>query len=137
MRITHEADYAIRIVYCLAVHNCKIGAKEIAEETGVPVRFALKILRKLILNDLVCSFKGANGGYQIVRPVEQISIGEVIEVIDGPIRINHCLESGFDCSRFAQKGMCNFHQVFSSINSDIRSRLYAVSFDQLMPDVKE
>ena len=61
MRITHEADYAIRVACCLAFSGEKIGAKQISESTGVTLRFALKILRKLIQADIVKSFKGANG----------------------------------------------------------------------------
>ena len=41
MRITHEADYAIRVACCLAFSGEKIGAKQISESTGVTLRFAL------------------------------------------------------------------------------------------------
>ena len=61
MRITHEADYAIRVAFCLAECGGKLGAKEISERTGVTLRFALKILRKLIQAGMVRSYKGANG----------------------------------------------------------------------------
>ena len=44
MRMTHEADYAIRVVYCLAEAGEKVSAKDISERTGVSLRFALKIL---------------------------------------------------------------------------------------------
>ena len=47
LRITHEADYAIRVTYCLALAGEKQCAKDISEVTGVTLRFALKILRKL------------------------------------------------------------------------------------------
>ena len=67
MRITHEADYAIRVVYCLAYAGHRLSAKEISEQTGVTQRFALKILRKLIQADLIQSFKGVSGGYILNR----------------------------------------------------------------------
>ena len=47
MRMTHEADYAIRVVYCLAESGEKMSAKEISDASGVTLRFALKILRSL------------------------------------------------------------------------------------------
>ena len=65
MRCTHEADYAIRVTCCLAFSGSKVGAKQISESTGVTLRFALKILRKLIQADIVKSFKGASGGYML------------------------------------------------------------------------
>lgn len=134
MRITHEADYAIRIMYCLAERNQTISAKQISDDSGVPSRFALKILRRLTQTGLTESFKGVSGGYQLARAADQISLGEIIEVIDGPIEINHCLSSEFDCSRVQQKNKCTFHRLFSAINQDIRSKLYDLPLSQFVPE---
>ncbi|MCD8355173.1 MAG: Rrf2 family transcriptional regulator [Clostridia bacterium] len=133
MRITHEADYAIRIMYCLAERGQKISAKQISDESGVPSRFTLKILHRLTQAKLTNSYKGVSGGYEIARPAEQISLGEIIEVIDGPIEINHCLSNEFDCSRVQQKNECTFHRLFSAINHDIRSKLYDLPLAQFVP----
>ena len=134
MRITHEADYAIRIMYCLAERNQTISAKQISDDSGVPSRFALKILRRLTQAGLTESFKGVSGGYQLARAADQISLGEIIEVIDGPIEINHCLSSEFDCSCVQQKNKCTFHRLFSAINQDIRSKLYDLPLSQFVPE---
>ena len=133
MRITHEADYAIRVTYCLAFADCKVPAKQISETTGVTLRFALKILRKLIHADIVKSFKGASGGYILNRPPSEISFGEIIECIDGPIAINHCLTNEFDCTRVTQKSICDFRKVFSALNQQLRDELYGVTLDQFLP----
>ena len=132
MRITHEADYAIRVAYCLAEHGGKLGAKDISEATGVTLRFALKILRKLTLGGMVRSYKGAAGGYELVKPPSEISMGEIIECIDGPIQINHCLCNEFECTRVSSKGICNFRKVFGSVNRMIRTELYNVTLDQFL-----
>ena len=133
MRITHEADYAIRVTCCLAFANGKVGAKQISETTGVTLRFALKILRKLIQAGFVKSFKGATGGYILNRPPSEISFGEIIECIDGPIAINHCLTNEFDCTRVSQKSDCDFRKIFSSVNKRLRDDLYLVMLDQFLP----
>ena len=132
MRMTHEADYAIRVVYCLAESDGKISAKEISEQTGVTLRFALKILRKLILAGIVKSYKGVSGGYALQKPAAEISLGEVIECIDGPIAINHCLSNEFDCSRVQSKAECGFRKIFVSINQTIRQELYDVKIDRFI-----
>lgn len=133
MRITHEADYAIRVLYSLAVAGEKVSAKDISENTGVTLRFALKILRKLIQCNMVHSFKGMNGGYMLNRLPAEISLGEIIECIDGPIAINHCLSNEFSCAGIEQKGECHFHNVFRTINARFRQELYAVTLDQFLP----
>lgn len=132
MRITHEADYAIRVVYCLAESGGKLSAKTISEQTGVTLRFSLKILRKLILAELVQSYKGVSGGYALLKSPDQISLGEIIECIDGPIAINHCLSNEFDCVRAQSQSGCGFRKVFASVNQTIRQELYAVTIDRFI-----
>lgn len=132
MRITHEADYAIRVAYCLAEAGGKLGAKDISERTGVTLRFALKILRKLIQGGMVRSYKGANGGYELARDPAEISMGEIIECIDGTIQINHCLCNEFECTRVQSKSICNFRKVFGSVNAMIRTELYSVTLKQFL-----
>ena len=85
LRITHEADYAIRVTYCLALAGEKQCAKDISEVTGVTLRFALKILRKLTQSGITKSYKGVAGGYELNHSPSEISLGAIIECIDGPI----------------------------------------------------
>ena len=58
MRITLEADYAVRIVDCLSLSGRRLDARSISEKTGVTLRFTLKILRKLGMAKIVRSYKG-------------------------------------------------------------------------------
>lgn len=88
MHITLEADYAVRIVHALAQSGKRLDAKTISEMTGVTLRFSLKILRKLVAAGIVKSFKGTQGGYEIGKPAEEISLGEVIETIEGRYTLN-------------------------------------------------
>ena len=94
MHITLEADYAVRIVNCLAKHKVRMDAKSLSGATGVTLRFSLKILRKLVAEGIVRSYKGTQGGYELARPAGEISLGEVIEVVEGPITISRCVEIG-------------------------------------------
>lgn len=67
LRITHEADYAIRVTYCLALAGGKQCAKDISETTGVTLRFALKILRKLTQSGITKSYKGVAAGMSSIE----------------------------------------------------------------------
>ncbi len=131
MRITQEADYAIRIIWYLKNNNGIIGAKEIAEKNGVSLRFTLKILRKLGIKKLVKSRKGVNGGYELVNPKITISFGEVIEAIDGPIYINHCLGCQYACTRVDDIECCSFRKQFNKVNNTLRSDLYKIHIDEV------
>lgn len=124
MRITQEADYALRIVALLASHETVTDANTIADEAGITQRFALKILRKLSLGEIVCSQKGAGGGYKLARTPEDITLKDVIELIDGEIAISKCLSEEHVCSKQGiNKSACKIHLIFDAINHDLVERL--------------
>lgn len=133
MRITHEADYAIRVTYCLAVAGIKQCARDISENTGISLRFALKILRKLTQSGIIRSYKGVSGGYELCRNPSDISLGEIIECIDGPIAINHCLTNEFQCTRVGNRLDCDFYRVFGEINKSLRGQLFSIKLEQFLP----
>jgi len=124
MRITQEADYALRIVALLASHDSLVDANTIADEAGITQRFALKILRKLAIGDVVVSQKGANGGYRLAKSPEEITLKEIIELIDGEIAISKCLSEEHICSKQGiNKSACKIHLIFDAINRDLVERL--------------
>ncbi|MBR5390595.1 MAG: Rrf2 family transcriptional regulator [Clostridia bacterium] len=135
MRITHEADYAIRLVYALMTDPAPlVPASRLSEKTGVTIRFTLKILRKLSQAGIVTAQKGAAGGYLLAVQPEQLTLGHVIECIDGPILLNHCLEDAYLCSRVADKNNCRFHQIFDQLNAKLKQELYRIDFKKLQND---
>ncbi|MBR5536718.1 MAG: Rrf2 family transcriptional regulator [Clostridia bacterium] len=130
MRITHEADYAVRIVYVLmqSDEHC-VAASKLAEGSGVTLRFTLKILRKLAGSGIVTAQKGANGGYALAMDPADISLGLIIESIDGPFELNHCLSDDFDCTRVKDKKFCQFHHIFDSLNAKLKAELYGIKMN--------
>lgn len=129
MRITLEADYAVRIIECLAAGEGRLDAKEISDKTGVTLRFTLKILRKLVIAKLVRSYKGVRGGYELNRPPAQINLKDAIEAVDGPILINRCVGMDNPCSRTEETHFCYFHSVFAEISEMVQNRLASVTFE--------
>lgn len=104
-------------------------ASQISQETGVTLRFTLKILRKLFLAGIVSSQKGASGGYMLAMKPEDISMGLIIESIDGPLELNHCLSGDFDCTRVENKNMCEFHQIYDQLSVKLRQELYDIKMN--------
>ena len=132
MRITHEADYAVRIVYVLMQSkDATVAASKLAESSGVTLRFTLKILRKLAGSGIVKAQKGANGGYALAMNPAEISLGLLIESIDGPFELNHCLSEDFDCTRGKDKKFCQFHHIFDSVNAKLKAELYSIKMNNI------
>ncbi len=131
MHITLESDYAIRIILFLLQHKDRADAKKISENTGVTLRFSLKILRKLVGAGLVRSYKGATGGYEAAREPEEISLADVMEVTEGTYCLSRCLEATASCAHDGT-GCCKVRQVFGEISDTVRKKLEQTTFDQLI-----
>src|SRR5580704_2324395 len=85
MRISAKAEYACVAMLELALNHREpqpVRIKAIADAQGIPQRFLVQILLQLKTAGLVASIRGAAGGYQLARPPESISLGEVIAAID-------------------------------------------------------
>jgi len=132
MRITLESDYALRILTFLASYGEVTDAQTIAEKTSVTLRFALKILHKLVASGYVSSFKGAKGGYRLSVPAEEITLKSVIEWIDGPIAIVRCLEKAETCSLNSDKTACIYLHIFEGISRDVARKLGAITIADVL-----
>ena len=132
MRITLESDYALRIVTLLAEKDKLVDAKTVAEHTQVSSKFALKILHKLVQEGIVESFKGKNGGYMLKKDPSQITLKEIIELIEGPIEIARCLGSEETCSMIRDKSACTYHHIFHKISLELANKLSAITIEDVI-----
>lgn len=128
MVMTLEADYAVRIVDALARSEGRIDAHTISARTQVPLRFALKILRKLVAGEIIVSYKGAKGGYSLARGPEKITLRQVIESVEGPYMINRCQQDAYSCSHTPS---CRFQEIYDSISLLVRAKLDSYTFASL------
>lgn len=133
MHITLESDYAVRIVSCLSRAKVRMDAKTISDQTCVTLRFALKILRKLVANGIVKSFKGTQGGYELAKKPKDISLRDVIETVEGTYCLNRCLHGNFPCS-MGKSGICSYQKAFDDISSTVQKKLESYTFDHLIED---
>ena len=136
MRITLESDYALKIVTAMALHHRITDAGTISEETSVTQRFTLKILNKLVKGGIVNSYKGARGGYKLAVSAENITLKTVIELIDGPIAIARCVDSGEACSLNCDKAACIYHHIFDGISLDLAKKLDSIKISDVIAKIE-
>ena len=89
MRFSAKAEYACIAMLELASNYAEphpVRIKDIAEAHSIPQRFLVQILLQLKGASLVVSTRGASGGYRLARPPRDISLAEVIEVMEGSER---------------------------------------------------
>lgn len=130
MHFKVETDYAIRMVDYLIRKKSIAGAVEISEESKVPLHFAKNILQKLASNDVVISYKGIHGGYEIGKKSEEISLYDVVNVTDGPLVLNRCIMKGEECPCKSDEN-CPYYEIFSEASLELQKRLRGVKLSDL------
>jgi Rrf2 family protein len=90
MKLTRASSYALHAVAFMAGQkkDSAIASHVIAQARGIPERFLLKVLKPLVSAQILVSIKGPSGGYRLARPASDVSMLEVVEAVDGPIRGN-------------------------------------------------
>ena len=136
MYITLETDYAVRIVSVLCLDGGRVDAATIAGRANVTLRFALKILRKLVAADIIRSYKGTQGGYQIKMQPADITLKTVIEAIEGTYYFSRCLSAEHECSRGAD-GICCYQKAFGEITEMEREKLESYNFADVIAGADE
>lgn len=87
MRMSAKAEYAVRAMTQLAAAGPGglVKTDDLAKAQGIPPQFLVDILAELRNDRFVRSHRGRDGGYELARPAEQISIADVLRCIDGPL----------------------------------------------------
>lgn len=98
-----------------------VTTKDVAETFHVPTELLGKVLQTLARTHLVESVKGSHGGYRLRRPVDQLSVGEVIEAIEGPVLIVPCCDGSDTCR---QHDTCNIRAPIQRIQEAVRNYIH-------------
>ena len=129
MQLKITTDYAVRIVYYLALHRGTVTAAELSEalkESYIP-----KITKKLKDANMITACEGIKGGYSLSRKPEDISLFDIISSTEITMKINRCLEEDGFCSRNATD-YCSVHKTFLKVQ-----KLYEDSLRDFRYDIKK
>lgn len=124
MKISAKAEYALKAMYEIARHtqkNVYINVSEIAELQNIPKAYLEQLIVHLKKAGLVRSMRGAKGGYILSRSADDINANEIIEAVEGPIDLGHCI--GESACKRADKCVANdvVQQLKSSIDKVLTS----------------
>lgn len=131
--LRRNTDYALRLVVHLAHHygDGAASTRVLAEQEDVPYTLACKLMQQLHGARLVASSMGPRGGFRLSRPPADISLLEVIETIQGPMRLNRCLMSEAGCPR---SGTCPVRGKIGELQGQMRQYLAGVVLADLVQD---
>lgn len=131
MRLSSMADYAVVLMGAAARHcgGARVNAADLAQETGIPVPTAQKLVSILTRARLLKSARGTGGGIALARPAAAITLADIIEAVEGPIAMTHCAEpERHDC---ALEASCHIRPHWPALNGAVRGALAAVTLAAL------
>jgi FeS assembly SUF system regulator len=132
MRLSSLADYAV-VMMTAAARHCgglaRLNATVLAEDTGVPLPTAQKLVSRLSAAGLLESARGTGGGFRLSRPPASISLADIIEAVEGPIALTPCVDGAAQDCCLDQN--CKVKPHWNVVNGAVRGALANVSLASL------
>lgn len=103
MKLSTKGQYGVKAMFDLALHygSEPISLKGIAERQNISEYYLEQLMGALRRDNLVKSVRGAQGGYVLSRDPSEITVGEILNILEGPLEISECLseDEGAECSK--------------------------------------
>jgi len=135
LRITRQSDYGIVLMTLFsrsetaAEDGAILSARDMSQETNLPLPTVSKILKALTRSGLLNSTRGVKGGYSLTRGMHEISVADIIEAIEGPIAMTDCVEeTGRDC---IIKDTCPCNENWQRVNTAVRNALSSIPLSEM------
>ena len=130
MLITRETDYALRILQNL-MDGEKRSVGDISQKEFIPQQFAYKIAKKLAKAGFIQITRGVDGGCRLDKDLAEISLYDLITVIEGGYEVNACMDPDFSCAR-RQSGGCSVHPQLLAIQKTLTDQLRSYTLESLL-----
>ena len=130
MQLTRAADYAVRVMIHLAefAPGTRASRAELAVAAECPEQFLSKVLQSLTRAGLVVSHRGNTGGFELSPVHRGASLLDIVEAVEGPIKLNICLNGENECSR---QPWCPSYSVWKDAQTALATILRKATISEL------
>jgi Rrf2 family protein len=131
LKLSTKGQYGVRAMFEIAkgYPETPTNIKQIAERQDVSVAYLEQILNTLRRAGLIQSVKGPGGGYLLSAKPSDITIGEILRELEGPVAITSCLDPEEGCSRVET---CVTHLLWRSLGEKIQDFLNTITLEDLL-----
>lgn len=131
MLLTRECDYAIRILRVLAQEDL-VNVAEIAEQEDISTQITYKLARRLDKAGIIQSYRGVNGGYQLVRSLDELTLYDVFMAIEQKLLVSECAGDHSFCTKNTVDSPCMVHREFCRLQKVIVEELQSRTLREVM-----
>ncbi len=131
LRLSKKADYALIAMRHLALrqpNGTSSSAREMAQAYDIPLELLAKVLQSLMRSRLLLSVQGTRGGYRLARGAHGISVGDVIQAVDGPVTVTACSPDDHRCEQYSR---CSIRDPLWRVRNRIVDALNTVTIAEL------
>lgn len=130
VKFSQKTEYALRALIELGGCDCFVPCRAIAERRKIPERFCEQVLGDLRRAGLIESQRGAAGGVKLLRDPATITVSEVVEIVEGPVVTQACLDPFDDEAR--SQAHSALQELWLDVQITIRDRLARVTLADLV-----
>jgi len=136
MKLSTKGKYGVKALFELAMHQGAgpMSLRSIADRQGLSEHYLEQLAAPLRKAGLITSIRGAQGGYVLGRPADQITVGDVIRVLEGPIGFADCAvenEPGPECA-----SRCVVHGVWEKVTQQIVQVIDSITLQDLVDQAR-
>ena len=136
MILSQSAEYALRIMACLAIQsqNGPLRARDLATQTQIPTHYISKVLRKMVEAKLLAATKGHQGGFQLALSPSKVRFVDILNAIGLVLKPKHCLFGWRTCS---DRRPCILHHRWKEVSDTFRNWAEKTSLADIQCDVEK
>lgn len=129
MKLSTRSRYGLRAICYLAENEEKgyIPVSEISRNLDISENYLEQLMRLLKNDQIVDSIRGAKGGYQLSRDLDEITVGEILRVLEGDLNTSGCLEDGSHC-----QDKCSAYFAFNKLDQAINDTIDSITIEQVI-----
>ncbi len=133
MNFSNKTRYALRMMVDIAANQerGKVKIKDISARQDISQKYLEQIITILTKNDLVKGERGPQGGYTLTRPASEISVAEIVNVIEGISAVPCIKENGVVCER---KDVCTTIGMWQRINEAVNKIMSETTIQDLLDE---
>ncbi len=131
MKLSTRSRYGVRLMLDLALHATEgpVRLGSVAKRQGVGIKYLEQIIISLKKADYVASVRGPKGGHMLTKPPEKITVGEIVGLLEGGLKLTRCTQNPEECDRSSH---CVTRILWMEATEAIRERLDTITFRDLM-----
>ncbi len=129
MRLFKSSEYAIRCLVYMAISDHDVcSVKKMSDALDIPYKFLGRLMSRLGTAGIVAAQHGQRGGYSIAKPLDEVRLADIIDVVEGLENYNRCILGFETCD---DSNPCALHEEWSSHREGIRDMIDNVSLADL------